>query len=292
MLLSTLTAPCADPRCDGVTHSVAFPCNVFLMYKLTGTEFHTWAWSLFVYQRMNFHINVKSSMAVLMWLEFLAKAHVNKHPSPSTERKACVYVLQGWVPCRYGFSHILVHSNFFSYFLALILGAFLSPGLLRVTRTLVVSPQRKVKSMDIFALWTRPIAAGDPAAVAAECTKDGARPRTLCSAYIQIPSNGDFFYSEVWIGWYFKKNSSWLNLEPEKKNPGLITHPRPFSWENWIGSSGCISGSPAPLPKLAWGGPGRLMRWASSSVSLVFQAASWLLMHFQRLTVQEILLFL
>lgn len=46
--------------------------------------------------------------------------------------------------------------------------------------------------------------------------KGGTAPRTLCSICNQIPLRGEFFNSKDWIGRYFKKNYSWLNLRPDK----------------------------------------------------------------------------
>lgn len=164
---------------------------------------------------------------------------------PRAQRGRCVCTLNhltSVVSLQILFSYILVHSKSFCPSLPHS-WHFLPPCLLRVTGTLAVSPQKKRSSRSRSLLCERVcqqlpcwhVRQTVPLGWTRRCAKR-AKPRTLCSAHDQIPLNGEFFNSKVWIGWYFKKNSSWLNLEPEK-NSILIIHsgsgPTPsFSWGN------------------------------------------------------------
>lgn len=154
-------------------------------------------------------------MAVFMWLEFLAKACVSKCTS-CVQRGRCVWTLNhspGMV------SWLFQPSSFL----------FLSPScpyswqfLLRVTSSLAASTQREIKSMETLALWAPCLQPSSwhalqmaQAGWRAHCTEGGYKPRTLCSVSNQIPVSGKFLNSKVYIGWYFQKTSSWLNLGSE-----------------------------------------------------------------------------
>lgn len=126
------------------------------------------------------------------WLKLMSAS-----VSPRAQRGRCVQASnhpKGTAPLQVLF---LSHPSSFQVFfflllLSLILGTFLPPGLLWVTRTLAVSPHRKVTSLgnlcsanvSAWCSWSR-----WGVGVSAYCLKDRATPRTLCSAYALLKSH-------------------------------------------------------------------------------------------------------
>lgn len=171
-----------------------------------------------------------------MLLEFSANASVSKSLSLCREGKVCVFgcvcdpnappPTQVWVHCKYYFFYTLVHSDSFSPS---------HPHCCHLFLSWPVKAKRHYKDIDSIT-WKRGQVLRDPCSPSilpaalswhipqvaptgqmAYYTREGVKPRTLDSVYNQIPLNGKFFNSKVWIGWYLKKSSSWLNLESEKK---------------------------------------------------------------------------